>query len=159
MIHHISIDAYNPLQVASVLAEILKGKAYHFFYPGSYNVMPFDSYGTGIVVFPQGTVWIPGTNTKPAQLLPSTSTDLVAIHAAISVPTTQQQIEQIGQREGWRVLTRDQGDSIFGLVEFWVENRILLELLPPGFETQYLQTMQPEMLEQILGQPIQPIAV
>jgi hypothetical protein len=56
MIHHISIDAYNPLQVASVLAEILKGKAYHFFYSGSYNVMPFDSYGTGIVVFPQGTV-------------------------------------------------------------------------------------------------------
>lgn len=159
MIHHISIDAYNPLRVANVLAEIWKGKAYQFFYPGSYNVMPFDSYGTGIVVFPHGTVWTPGADIKPAQLQPSTSTDLVAIHAAISVPTTQQQIEQIGQREGWRVLTRDQEDSIFSLVEFWVENRILFEFLPPGFETQYLQTMQPERIEQILGQPIQPIAV
>ncbi|MBE9193614.1 hypothetical protein IQ230_25505 [Gloeocapsopsis crepidinum LEGE 06123] len=159
MIHHISIDAHNPLRVASVLAEIWKGKVYQFFYPGSYNVMPFDSYGTGIVVFPHGTVWTLGADTKPAQLLPSASTDLVAIHAAISVPTTQQQIEQIGQREGWRVLTRDQEDSIFRLVEFWVENRILFEFLPPGFETQYLQTMQPKMIEQILGQPIQPIAV
>lgn len=159
MIHHISIDAHNPLRVASVLAEIWNGKVYQFFYPGSYNVMPFDSYGTAVVVFPQGTVWTPGADAKSAQLLPSTSTGLVAIHAAISVPATQQQIEQIGQREEWRVLTRNQGDGAFRLVEFWVENRILFEFLPPGFETQYLQTMQPEMIEQILGQPIQPIAV
>ncbi|MBD2461476.1 hypothetical protein H6G89_10485 [Oscillatoria sp. FACHB-1407] len=159
MIHHISIDAHNPLRVASVLAEIWNGKVHQFFYPGSYNVMPFDSYGTAIVVLPQGTVWTPGDDTKSAQLLPSTSTDLVAIHAAISVPATQQQIEQIGQREGWRVLTRNQGDGAFRLVEFWVENRILFEFLPPGFEIQYLQTMQPEMIEQILGQPIQPLAV
>lgn len=154
MIHHISIDAHNPLRVASVLAEILNGKAYQFFYPGSYSVMPFDSYGTGVVVFPRGTVWAPGTDTKPAQLLPDASTDLVAIHAAISVSTTQQQLEQIGDREGWRVLTRDQGDGAFRLIEFWLENRILFELLPPEFEPQYLQTMQPEMIEQILGQPI-----
>lgn len=159
MIHHISIDAHNPLRVASVLAEIWNGKAYQFFYPGSYSVMPFDSYGTAVVVFPQGTVWAPAADIKSAQLIASTSTDLVAIHAAISVPTTQQQIEQIGQREGWRVLTRDQGESAFKLVEFWLENRILFEFLPLGFETQYLQTMQPEMIEQILGQPIQSIAV
>ncbi len=159
MIHHISIDAYNPLRVASVLAEIWNGKAYQFFYPGSYNVMPFDSYGTGIVVFPKGTVWFPGSDTRSAQLVPSTSTDLVAIHAAISVPATQQQIEQIGKREGWRVLTREQGDGAFRLVEFWVEDRILFELLPPGFEAQYLQTMQPEMIEQLLGQPLQAVAV
>ncbi len=159
MIRHISIDARNPLRVASVLAEIWNGKIYQFFYPGSYNVMPFDHYGTAVVVFPQGTIWTPGSDTQSAQLLPSVSTDLVAIHAAISVPTTQQQIEQIGQREGWHVLTRDQGDGAFRLVEFWLENRILFEFLPPGFEAQYLQTMQPKMIEQILGQPVQPIAV
>ena len=159
MIHHISIDAHNPLQVASVLAEIWHGKIHHFFYPGSYNVMPFDNYGTAIVIFPKGTVWSPGADTESAKLLPNTSTDLVPIHAAISVPTTQQQIEQIGQREGWRVLTRAQGDGAFRLVEFWVENRILFEFLPPEFETQYLQTMQPETIEQILGQPIQPVLV
>ncbi|HEY9740816.1 MAG TPA: hypothetical protein V6C90_10040 [Coleofasciculaceae cyanobacterium] len=154
MIHHISIDAHNPLRVASVLAEIWNGKAYQFLYPSSYNVMPCDSYGTAIVVFPKGTVWVPGAETQSAQLLQAASTDLVAIHAAISVPTTVQQIEQIGQREGWRVLTRTQGDGPFRLVEFWLENRILFEFLPPGFEMQYLQTMQPEMIEQILGQPI-----
>ncbi|NJL36015.1 MAG: hypothetical protein HC840_04295 [Leptolyngbyaceae cyanobacterium RM2_2_4] len=157
MIRHISIDAQDPLQVASVLAEIWNGKAYPFFYPNSYHVMPHDSYGTGVVVFPKGTVWVPGAETQSAQLLSATSTDLVAIHAAISVPITQQQIEQIGQREGWRVLSREPGDGPFRLIEFWVENRILFELLPPGFETQYLQIMQPGVIEQILGQPIQPV--
>jgi hypothetical protein len=155
MIHHISIDAHNPLRVASVLAEIWHGKAYPFFYPDSYNVMPFDSYGTGVVVFPKGTVWSPGADVHSAQFLQAASTNLVAVHAAISVPATQQQLEQIGQREGWRVLTRAQGDGPFRLVEFWLENRILFELLPPGFEAQYLQTMQPEIIEQILGQPIE----
>ncbi|HAA31753.1 MAG TPA: hypothetical protein DCE56_33730 [Cyanobacteria bacterium UBA8553] len=155
MIRHISIDAHNPLRVASVLAEIWNGKAYHFFHPGSYTVMPYDSYGTAVVVFPFGTVLVPGADTQSAQLLQAASTDLVAVHAAISVPTTVQQISQIGQREGWRVLTREEGDGAFRLVEFWLENRVLFELLPPEFEPQYLQITQPEIAEQFLGQPIE----
>jgi hypothetical protein len=154
MIHHISIDALHPLRVASVLAEILNGRAYKFLIPGSYTVMPFDKYGTAVAVFKQGDVWAPGMDAEPAQVIQTTPNDLVAIHAAISVPTTQHQIEQIGRREGWHVLTRKQGDAPFSVVEFWLENRLLLEFLPPGFETEYLQSMQPEVIEQILGQPI-----
>jgi hypothetical protein len=37
---------------------------------------------------------------------------------------------------------------------FWVENRILFEFLPSEFVSQYLQTMQPKAIAQILGQPI-----
>jgi hypothetical protein len=156
MIHHISIDAREPLRVASTLAEVLYGKVYKFFTPGSYLVMPFDNYGTHIVVFEEGDVWVPGNDTESAQVLQAKSTNLVANHAAISVPTTQQQIEQIGQREGWRVLTRMQGEGVpFSAIEFWVENRILLELFPVEFVPQYLQTMQPNTIAQILGQPIQ----
>jgi hypothetical protein len=156
MIHHISIDAREPLRVASTLAEVLYGKVYKFFTPGSYLVMPFDNYGTHIVVFEEGDVWVPGNDTESAQVLQAKSTNLVANHAAISVPTTQQQIEQIGQHEGWRVLTRLQGEGIpFSAIEFWVENRILLELFPVEFVPQYLQTMQPNAIAQILGQPIQ----
>jgi hypothetical protein len=159
MIHHISIDANNPLRVAGILAEILKGKVYKFLIPGSYIVMPFDNYGTHFVVFKAGDVWIPGTDTQSAKVIQTTSTNFVASHAAISVFTTHQQIEQIGQREGWRTLTRKQGDAPFSAIEFWVENRLLFEFLPPEFVPQYLQTMQPEAIEQILGQPIEPIAV
>jgi hypothetical protein len=160
MIHHISIDAHNPLRVASALAEILHGKLYKFLIPGSYIVMPFDNYGTHLVVFKEGDVWAPGTDVESAQILQTAPTNLVAVHAAISVPITHQQIEQIGRREGWRVLTRKQGDVVpFSMIEFWVENRILFEFLPPEFLPQYLQTMQPEMIEQILGQSTQPVPV
>jgi hypothetical protein len=155
MIVHISIDAHNPLRVASALAEILQGQVYKFLIPGSYLVMPFDKYGTHIVVFKEGDVWAPGTDTEPAQVRQTEPTNLVATHTAIAVPTTQQQIEQIGQREGWRVLTRKQGDVVpFSAIEFWVENRILFEFFSPEFVRQYLRTMQPEAIEQILGQPI-----
>lgn len=120
--------------------------------------MPFDNYGTHLVVFKAGDVWIPGTDTQPAKVIQTTFTDFVASHAAISVPTSHQQIEQIGQREGWRTLTR-QEDTPFSAIEFWVENRILLEFLPPEFVSQYLHTMQPEVIEQMLGQPIEPMLV
>lgn len=155
MIRHISIDAQNPLQTAGVLAEILGGKIYKFFVPGSYIAMPFDNYGTHIVVFEAGDVWTPGADVESAKVLRTAPANFVSSHAAISVPTTPQQIEQIGQREGWRVLIRKQGDGIaFSATEFWVENRWLFEFLSPEFESQYLQTMQPQRIEQMLGQPI-----
>jgi hypothetical protein len=158
MIHHISIDAQNPERVASVLAEIWQGQVFKFLIPGSYLVIPFDSYGTHVVVFKQGDAWVPGA--ESAQIRQTAPANLVAIHAAISVPATQPQIEQIGQREGWRVLTRKRGDVVpFSAIEFWVENRILFEFLPPEFLPQYLQTMQLKTIERILGQPIQSVPV
>lgn len=160
MIVHISIDAHNSLRVSRVLAEILQGKVYKFLIPGSYLVMPFDKYGTHIVVFKKGDVWVPGTDTEPAQVRQTEPTNLVATHTAMAVPITQQQIEQIGQREGWRVLTRKQGETVpFSAIEFWVENRLLFEFFPPEFVPKYLQTMEAETLEQILGQPIGLMAV
>jgi hypothetical protein len=159
MIHHISIDARDPLRVARVLAEILQGQVYKFLVPGSYLAMPFDNCGTHFVVFKAGDVWTPGIDRESAKVISTAPTNFVSCHAAISVPTTQQQIEQIGQREGWRVLTRKQGEAPFSAIEFWIENRTLLEFFTPEFVPQYLQTMQPEAIEQILGQPIELMAV
>jgi hypothetical protein len=160
MIHHISIDAREPLRVASVLAEIWNGKVYQFLVAGSYIVLPFDNCGTHIVVFKSGDVWAPGADLESAKVRQTVPSDFMSAHAAISVPTNPQQIEQIGQREGWRVLIRKQGDTVpFSAIEFWVENRILFEFFSPEFAPQYLQTMQPEAIEQILGKPIEPAIV
>ncbi|WP_414586663.1 hypothetical protein [Scytonema sp. PCC 10023] len=153
MIHHISIAAQNPLNVASVLAEIWNGKVFHFPNPGSYAVFVFDEYGTGIEVFPLGSVCVPGSDTEPSKIIQtSSSPNFVATHAAISVPASQQQIEQIGEREGWQVALCDRG--AFKVIEFWVENWLMLEFLPPELATQYLQSIQPRIVEQVLGQPI-----
>ncbi|ARV58326.1 hypothetical protein BZZ01_06475 [Nostocales cyanobacterium HT-58-2] len=154
MIHHISIAAQNPLRVASVLAEIWNGKVFRFTYPGSYCVIPFDDYGTGIEVLPLGCVLVPPSDTEPSKIIQTPgSSSFVATHAAISVPATAQQLEQIGRREGWQVRLCDRGP--FEVIEFWVENWLMLEFLPPDLATQYLQSVQPEIAEQVFGPPIQ----
>jgi hypothetical protein len=112
------------------------------------------------VVFKSGDVWVPGADLESAQVQQTAPTDSISVHAAISVPKTPHQIEQIGQREGWRVLTRLQGDRTpFSAIEFWVENRFLFEFFSPEFAPQYLRTMQPEAISQILGQPVEPIQI
>jgi hypothetical protein len=154
MIHHISIAAQNPLHVASVLAEIWHGKIFNFIIPGSYVVLPFDEYGSGIEVLPSGYAFVPANSTEPSNIIQtSNSPDFVATHAAISVSVTVQQLEQIGKREGWQVAVRDRGP--FKVVEFWLENRQMLEFLPPEFATEYLQSIQPQIAQQVLGQAIE----
>src|SRR6476646_9958906 len=140
MIHHISIAAENPLRVATVLAEIWQGKVFKFPHPGSYVVFPFDKYGTGIEVFPLESVLVPASDTEPSKVIQiSHTSSFVATHAAISVPASQEQIEQIGEREGWQVARCNRGP--FNVIEFWLENRLMLEFLTPELTAYYLQSI------------------
>ncbi|MGF1518637.1 MAG: hypothetical protein ACFCVB_12640 [Nodosilinea sp.] len=43
-------------------------------------------------------------------------------------------------------------DGLFNLVEFWVENRLMLELLPPVMAEGHLQAMSPGNLTALLDQ-------
>ncbi|MCP6761058.1 MAG: hypothetical protein NHB32_20450 [Fischerella sp. CENA71] len=154
MIHHISVSAKNPQHVAQVLAKVLKGQAAPFPpNPGSYIVFPGDEYGTAVEVYPLGSEILPGTSPdEQCQFVnnenPSTFT---ATHAAISVPVTQEEIEQVGMSEGWRVV-RCNRDSLFDVMEFWVENRLMIELLTPEMAAQYIAlTKQPEKLQEFFA--------
>ncbi len=148
MIHHISISAQNPQHVAQVLAEVLNGQAFPFPpNPGSYMVFAFDEYGTGIEVYPLKTELIPGKENQPCTFVEADiSSGFTATHAAISVSSTPEKIEQIGKREGWRVL-RCNRNSSFEVIEFWLENKIMLELLTPEMAAQYLAITQPKNLQ------------
>jgi hypothetical protein len=78
-----------------------------------------------------------------------THTQFTATHAAVSVPLDQQQIEQIAVREGWQTLLGNRG-PFFQVVEFWVENRVLLELLTPKMAEQYKDFSTPQNWEQLV---------
>lgn len=63
---------------------------------------------------------------------------------ALSVSLSQEEIEHIGKREGWRVV-RCNRDSLFDVMELWVENRLMIELLTTEMASQYLSHfLQPE---------------
>ncbi|MEH2222995.1 hypothetical protein [Nostoc sp.] len=66
---------------------------------------------------------------------------------------SQQEIEKIGVREDWRVV-RCNRDSFFDVIEFWVENRLMIELLTPEMASQYLKfATQQENLKYFLAEP------
>ncbi|WP_035991341.1 hypothetical protein [Leptolyngbya sp. KIOST-1] len=153
MIHHMSIPAKDPHRVAQVLAELCQGSVMPF--PpleGAYAVAAKDVYGTLFEVYPIGSEIMPGQGQDEASFCQNAHPyHFTAVHAAVSVPVSQAEIEAIAQRQGWRTLVCNR-DGLFDLVEFWVENRLMLELLPPQMAEGYLQTMSPANLEHLEAQ-------
>jgi hypothetical protein len=145
MIHHFSIPARNPELVARILARFLKGKAYPFSpVEGGYIAMGFDDYGTAIEVYPIDT----GIHFTPGDFASKStgySPKMTAFHAAISVDLSQTEIETIATEAGWRVQLCDRGP--FGVIEVWVENWLMLELLTPELAKDYLEFTKPQNVE------------
>ncbi|XGV99107.1 MAG: hypothetical protein ACAF41_09235 [Leptolyngbya sp. BL-A-14] len=160
MIHHISIAVENPLHVAQVLAEIWQGDYAPFpGHEGGYMVLALDDRGTMIELLPAGTVLVPGNEgEEQAEFTPSGfNPPFVATHAALSVPLPYEQIERIAAREGWKLLYCNR-QGFFDIIELWVENRLLIELLTPQIAQRYIAFMQPENLKQILASAPSPTA-
>jgi hypothetical protein len=65
----------------------------------------------------------------------------VALHVLLSVKADRATIEAIGAREGWRTRNFWRGPSPevrrFELYEFWIENRVMLELATPDMLRAY----------------------
>ncbi len=154
MIHHISIPAKNPAHVASVIAELFNTGYSAPFQSNadSYVALAGDEYGTLIEVYPWGTQMTPGEDDKPIQFQhQNTSNQFISCHAAISIPLNQSQIESIAKREQWRCVRCNRG--YFDVIEFWVENTVLLELATPELAEHYLSTLIPEKVaEYFAGQ-------
>jgi hypothetical protein len=149
MIHHISIAVKNPLHVSQVLAELLQGQSIPFpGHPGSHLALAFDAQGTMIELHPFETALVPGSQSQDAaELRPyPTAANYTANHTAISVPVSLDRIQAIATREGWRMVHCRRGDNYFGVIEFWVEDRLLIELLPPEIVDRYLAFMSPDSL-------------
>jgi len=148
MIHHISIPARNPGHVAGVLAELMGGQCVPFGpLDGAFMATSGDPHGTMIEVYPdRATLDIPasddqvvfGENTAPPQTWP--------FHALLSVALDAEQVEKIGAREGWRAKTFGRGmkghKPFFHVIEFWVENRLMLEVAPPSMTQEYLEFLK-----------------
>ncbi|BAU66096.1 hypothetical protein STA3757_34980 [Stanieria sp. NIES-3757] len=153
MIHHVSLPALDPHHVANVLAEIWNGRAFPFpINHNSYVVFAQDSsQGTCLEIYPQGTEMTPGSGDDEIQYVHKTAnTSFGATHLALSVPISEKAIKDIARREGWRAVRCDRGPGCFEVVEFWVENKILLELLTPEMVPQYVSFMQPDNWENFL---------
>lgn len=134
MIHHVSMPAQNPEHVANVLAELMGGYAGPFIgpIPGAWAAYADDEHGTGIEVYPERTMLVPGPNDTHGTAELGAPQVRSALHILLSVKVDRAGIERIGAREGWRCIHFWRGPSpevrLFELYELWIENRILIEV-------------------------------
>jgi len=139
MIHHLSIPAQNPLHVARTLVELFGGELTAFGpYKNSYIAWAGDEYGTAIEVYPVGTEMFPDAGPGQANFRhnPSASS-FVATHATVSVKRSKEEILTLAGREGWRAVELPRG--AFNVIEFWIENRVMLELMTEEMTNGYLR--------------------
>jgi hypothetical protein len=59
----------------------------------------------------------------------------VATHATVSVERTVEEIHDLATAEGWRAERLSRGT--FDVVEFWIENHVMLELMTAEMEADY----------------------
>lgn len=142
MLHHLSIPVQEPERVARALAEVLGGDVTEFGpLPGSWIAWARDEAGTAIDCLPVGTELRPGEGAEECQFASSEHPSRFgAVHAALSVDRTEDEIRSVAAREGWRAARCDRGS--FRVVEVWVENAVMLEFLTAEMAADYLAAVR-----------------
>lgn len=166
MIAHFSLPARNPQSVAAVFADLIDGVAMPFpVVPGAWVAIAKDGSGTGIEVLPEASAHNqgdgdadPSRKANGPEVMPwevqirqdGSAQDTSGFHVALTSPLSSEEIITIARAEGWRAVPCDRG-GVFDLVEVWVENRFLVEVLPPAGKDRYMAFYNPEVAGQMFN--------
>jgi hypothetical protein len=140
MIFHASLPADDPARVARALGEVLGGSSKPFQnWPGGYVARggPDDEHVTMIEVYPRTMPAVPGQDDEMVQVGQDKSPSRYAcFHLAVGTPLSIEQVLAIAAREGWRAKHMSRKGA-FDVIEYWLENTIMLELLTPEMQQTY----------------------
>lgn len=156
MIFHASMPADDPEHVARVLAEIWKSEYFPFVYPGSFVLVPGNEVGTILEIVPRGSEQVPALVDVGLRhnVAPSRYSE---VHLNLSTPLSADEILAIAEREGW--VARECDRMFFKLVELWIENSFLIELMTTAEAARYAEFYRtPENLRQALRHVEMPMA-
>lgn len=159
MLNHISIGVNDTKNVANILATIWNGYAMPFpVAEDSWMVFADDGIGTAVEVAPINTILVPGEGLPEEEGFDSTtpteefegrfakgdfSPAYVATHMNINSRMSVEEIKAIAEREGWRCFVANRGGGLFQLIELWIENRFMVEVMTPEMTARYVELMQP----------------
>ncbi|KGF83251.1 hypothetical protein IA69_00025 [Massilia sp. JS1662] len=146
MIFHASIPARNPERVAAVIAEIWGGQSFRFPpWPGAWVAMAGDVRGSMVEVYPHTMPMAPGNGSEMARPHPDAAPRPYAcFHLAIATERSVEEILAIGRREGWRAVPCSRG-GVFDVVELWLENGLMFEVLTPEMQHDYRRGVNLDM--------------
>lgn len=145
MIFHLSIAAKNPQHVAGVIAELWRGRAMPFppVAVGSWVALAGDDRNSLIEVYPFGSELRPADGDADAMAQTNSQpSGLTATHAAVASPLEEGEVFAIAEREGWQAKYRKRGGQ-FGVIELWLENATMIEVLTAEMQREYLAMRMP----------------
>ena len=142
MLYHLSIEADEPCRVATVFAEIWGGVAAPFppVAEGSWVALSGDERSTIIEVYPRGTELHMVEGEPDAIGIAGTPRRNNATHFAMATNHDMQTILGIARREGWPARYCKRGGK-FGVIELWVEDCQMVEVLTPQMQREYLDAV------------------
>ncbi|MFA5122765.1 hypothetical protein [Zavarzinia sp.] len=140
MLFHASIPAQDAETAAAVLAEIWHGEALPFPpVPGAYVVFAGDERATTLEIYPAERTLEPSAE-GVAVGLGDPRMGYVGDHVAIASARPASEIAAIARAAGWRVQVASRG-GLFDVVEVWLENRYMIEVLSPEMQAAYCGLM------------------
>ena len=150
MIAHVSMPARDCGHVARVLADMMEGGALRFppGGPDAYNCWSKHN-DFQIVVTPRGNVMVEGP-TEQIWVSRARVDDACESHFAISVERRSDEIVAMAHAAGWHARVCNRG-GLFEVVEVWVENAYLVEMLDPTQMTDYRKAMTVENWKRAFG--------
>ena len=126
---HLSIDADQPEHAAKSLAWICAGEAYPAVEFGLWFVVADGERGLAIEVRPRG---------EALQVPPAANG-----FSPFTMATHLSEVElcALGSAAGWPAARRSRGR--YHVVELWIENRIMIEVLTPQMQADYVAASTP----------------
>jgi hypothetical protein len=154
MIFHASIPADEPERVARVMAELWRGEYFPFLLPDFFIVLAADERGTEVEIAPRRLELIPAASQASLRSNPSPS-PYSATHLNIATRVSPDETLAIAAREGWTARVCDRGGA-FKVIEFWLENRFMLELMTEPELERYRIAITADVIRNLPQLPMPP---
>jgi hypothetical protein len=150
MIFHFSISADDPKQTATMFAELWRGQVFYFpmVGKGSWIAHAGDDRRTTIEVYPRDLAFYPNESGEGHQRNEPVSRH-GPFHAAVGTPLSIEEVEEIGRRYGCHTILCNRGP--FRVIEFWVDNAQMVEMLTPEMQAQYQRSVTPDGFRAMLA--------
>jgi hypothetical protein len=149
MLFHASFPSQDPARAAEAVARLWRGRSFPFpVIPDSFVAFENDKFGTLIEFYPAGRVLVPGTDEAVSEVQrPAGPTET---HLAISTPLEEDEVHALAAEYGWLSRTCWRGESMFRVIELWIDNAYLFEVLTPEMQKEYIRTVNPDAYDEFL---------
>lgn len=126
-----------------MLAELWRGEAFYFpmVGKGSWVAHAGDDRRSTIEVYQRDLALYPNEAGEGHQRNEPVSRH-GPFHAAVATPLSIDEVQDIGRRYGCHTILCQRGP--FRVIEYWVDNTLMLEMLTPEMQQEYQRSITPE---------------